>query len=239
MNEKSITLTPRLRAAADWVPRGAILCDVGTDHARLPAALLLEGRIQRAIASDIRSGPLERAARTVREYGLEDSVELRFCPGLEAVAPGEADTVTICGMGGEMILRILEAAPWTREDVTLILQPQRSQGELRRWLWEHGYRIDAEKVAVEGERWYTLLLCRGGAQALPPDPLSERTGHPLLWEKQGERVEYLHYLLKKDLELLERLSRARNPGEKAEELRRECALLEQWIEKLREGEWLT
>lgn len=237
MNEKSIRLTPRLRSAADWVPGGAILCDVGTDHALLPAALLLEGRIPRAIASDIRPGPLERAARTAAEYGLRDRVELRLCPGLEAVAPGEVDAVTICGMGGEMILRILEAAPWTRDRVTLILQPQRSQAELRRWLWGSGYAIEREKVVREGERWYTLLLCRGGEQKLPEHLLAEAAGHPLLWEKQPERADYLQYLLEKDRALLERLSRARNPGPRAEKLRRECAALERQIETLREGAW--
>lgn len=237
MNEKSIHLTPRLRAAAQWVPRGAVLCDVGTDHAQLPAALLLEGSIPRAIASDIRPGPLERAAHTVAAYGLTDRVELRLCPGLEAIAPGEVSAVTICGMGGEMILRILEAAPWTREDVTLILQPQRSQSELRRWLWGNGYAIEREKVVREGERWYTLLLCRGGAQILPDNPLAEPVGHPLLWERQSERVEYLSYLRRKDEELLERLGRAQNPGEKAEKLGKECALLDNWIEKLRKGVW--
>lgn len=239
MNEKRIRLTPRLRAAAEWVPPNAVLCDVGTDHALLPAALLLEGRIQRAIASDIRPGPLERAARTAAEYGLTDQVALRLCPGLEGIAPGEADTVTICGMGGEMILHILEAAAWTRENVTLILQPQRSQSELRRWLWDNGYRIDAEKVVREGERWYTLLRCRGGEQTLPADPLAELVGHPLLWEKQSERVGYLQFLLQKDRALLERLSRAQNPGEKAVKLRQECDLLENWIETLRKGEWPT
>lgn len=237
MNEKRIRLTPRLRAAAEWVPMNAIVCDVGTDHALLPAALLLEGRIPRAIASDIRPGPLERAARTAAEYGLTDRLALRLCPGLEGVAPGEVNAVTICGMGGEMILHILEAAPWTRENVTLILQPQRSQSELRRWLWDNGYRIDAEKVVREGERWYTLLLCRGGTQTLPSDPLAELTGHPLLWEKQRSRVEYLQFLLEKDRAMLERLGRAQNPGEKAEKLRKECDFLEKQIENLRKGAW--
>jgi tRNA (adenine22-N1)-methyltransferase len=237
MSERSITLTPRLRAAADWVPQGARLCDVGTDHALLPAALALEGRIQSAIASDIRPGPLERAGRTVAEYGLEDVIQRRLCPGLEGIAPGEADAVTICGMGGEMILRILEAAPWTKENVTLILQPQRSQQELRCWLWGSGYTIERERVVAEGERWYTLLLCRGGEQNLPEDPVAEVVGHPLLWEKQPERADYLAYVRKKDEELLERLSRSRHQEGKMDRLRRECALLEAWERKLREGAW--
>jgi tRNA (adenine22-N1)-methyltransferase len=237
MSEKRIRLTPRLQAAAEWVPQGAALCDVGTDHALLPAALLLEGRLDRAIASDIRPGPLERAARTAAQYGLTDRLALRLCPGLEGIAPGEADAVTICGMGGEMILHILEAAPWTKEGVTLILQPQRSQSELRRWLWGSGYAIQREKLVAEGERWYTLLLCRGGEQNLPEEPAAELVGHPRLWERQPERLEYLNYLLKKDRLLLERLSLSRQSEEKAEQLKKECARLEYWIEKLEKGAW--
>lgn len=236
-NEKTIPLTPRLRAAADWVPSGARLCDVGTDHAFLPAALVLEGRIPSAIASDIRPGPLERAQATLARYGLTDRVQTRLCPGLEAIRPGEADAVSICGMGGEMILHILEAAPWTREGVRLILQPQRSQPELRRWLWDHGCRIEAEKVICEGPRWYTLLLAEGGAQTLPPDPLAERTGHPLLWERQPERVEYLRFLRGKNEALLERLSRSEREGERRAALLEENRLLTDWIERLERGEW--
>ena len=37
-----IELKPRLRMAADLVPAGARLADVGNDHYYLPAALLLE-----------------------------------------------------------------------------------------------------------------------------------------------------------------------------------------------------
>lgn len=237
MSERSITLTPRLSAAAAWVPQGARLCDVGTDHALLPAALALEGRIQGAIASDIRPGPLERAGRTVAEYGLESVIQRRLCPGLEGILPGEADAVTICGMGGEMILHILEAAPWTKEGVALILQPQRSQQELRRWLWGSGYAIQREKLVAEGERWYTLLLCRGGEQNLPEDPVAELVGHPLLWERQPERAEYLAYVRKKKEELLERLSRSKDQESKMARLRRECSLLEAWERNLREGAW--
>ncbi len=236
-NEKTIALTPRLRAAAQWVPMGARLCDVGTDHAQLPAALVREGRISSAIASDIRPGPLARAQATIERFGLGQRIQTRLCAGLEGVSPGEADAVSICGMGGEMILRILEAAPWTREGVTLILQPQRSQAELRCWLWGHGYRIDAEKVVREGTRWYTLLLSRGGEQHLPPEALADAAGHPLLWERQDERVDYLRHLREKNEALLERLKRSEREGERIAALTQQQRELTAWVERLERGAW--
>ena len=40
-----LELTPRLRQAAQWVPQGVRLADIGTDHGHLPIWLMLQGRI--------------------------------------------------------------------------------------------------------------------------------------------------------------------------------------------------
>lgn len=156
-------LSPRLRMVGDLVPAGARLADVGTDHAYLPAALLLEGKIPWAVAADLRRGPLDRARATVRTYGLTKRVAFRLCDGLTGVRPDEADAVAIAGMGGETIAAILQAAPWVRErDVPLILQPMSSMPDLREWLQENGFCIGTERLAREGDALYTALLVRAG-----------------------------------------------------------------------------
>ena len=160
---KKLELTPRLRMVADLVPAGERMADVGTDHAYLPAALVLEGKIPSAIAADLRPGPLSRAKITVREYGLNDKITFRLCDGLRGIRPEEIQAAVIAGMGGETIASILEAAPWVRErDVTLVLQPMSSISDLRLWLGQNGYRIVAEKLACEGNTLYTALLVRAG-----------------------------------------------------------------------------
>ena len=112
--KKVIELTPRLRQVADLVPAGARLTDVGTDHAYLPAALVLEEKIPSAIAADLRPGPLDRAKATVREYGLANQIGFRLCDGLSGIRPEdfadrEEEGILLVPRAGEMLYRLKSA----------------------------------------------------------------------------------------------------------------------------------
>lgn len=162
MEAKTLQLQPRLHYIAGCVGAGARLADVGTDHGYLPVYLLQRGHIASAIASDINAMPLAHARATAREYGVA-GISFRLCPGLARIRPEECDTVAIAGMGGETIIAILAAAPWTRDGAhTLILQPQTKVTELRRWLAENGYRFEAEQLVRDKDQLYTVLTVRGG-----------------------------------------------------------------------------
>lgn len=189
----NLQLSPRLAAVAELIPPGALLADVGTDHAYLPVWLLRQGQIPRAVVTDLRTGPLDHARRTAREQGVVHQMEFRLCDGLRGVAPGECDTISIAGMGGETIVGILAQAPWTKER-SLILQPQSTQNVLRRWLIENGYCIRSERVAREGDRWYVVLQVAGGSMS-PLTPGEEMAGRPETWLLQPERRGYLAWLL--------------------------------------------
>ena len=155
-------LTPRLKLAADFCLPCHSIIDVGCDHAYLCLHLVEQGA-RRVFASDIRPGPLAAAKEHIAACGRQDCVQAVLCPGLEAFDPADADTVSICGMGGEMIASILEAAPWTAAgDHKLVLQPMTNGHKLRQWLAEHGYAIEKEALAREGERIYVVLQARGG-----------------------------------------------------------------------------
>ena len=158
-----LELTPRLALLASWVPPGARLIDVGTDHGYLPAWLIQNGRIEEALASDLRPGPLSRAEDTARRCGVEGKMRLRLCPGLSAIRPEEGDTIAIAGMGGENIAMILSAAPWTADGQhTLLLQPQSRSEVLRRFLQDRGYRILREQLVRDRGILYPVLEARGG-----------------------------------------------------------------------------
>ena len=160
--DHTFKLPPRLAAIAALVPDGARLADVGTDHALLPIRLLLDGKIQRAVATDIRPGPLSRAKENAYAAGVQD-LSCVLCDGLTGVSPDSVDTVVIAGMGGENI-----AAPWACRNALCILQPMSRPEELRAALPSLGLTIRAERLVRDAGRLYSVLAVRAGA----PEALS-------------------------------------------------------------------
>ena len=178
MKMRELALQPRLQLLADMVPAGSRLADVGTDHGYLPVYLLQQGRISRAIASDIVDGPLQHARQTAAEYEV-DGIDFRLCPGLDAIAPHEADTVVIAGMGGETIQAILSAAPWTADGShLLLLQPMTKVEYLRKWLVDNGYAFTEERLVWDKDHLYPVFAVRGGTQ--PPLTAAQQYGGVLL-----------------------------------------------------------
>ena len=178
MKMRELALQPRLQLLADMVPAGSRLADVGTDHGYLPVYLLQQGRISRAIASDIVDGPLQHARQTAAEYEV-DGIDFRLCPGLDAIAPHEADTVVIAGMGGETIQAILSAAPWTADGShLLLLQPMTKVEYLRKWLVDNEYAFTEERLVWDKDHLYPVFAVRGGTQ--PPLTAAQQYGGVLL-----------------------------------------------------------
>ncbi len=153
----SLRLDARLNSAAALV-RGGRLADVGTDHAYLPVALLLMGKIEYAVASDINKGPLARARKTVTEHGVEKKVDLVLCNGLDGIEKYKPDDITILGMGGELIADIIEAAEWVKDGrYRLILQPMTRREVLREYLVTHGFLIIDEQMSRADGRIYQTI----------------------------------------------------------------------------------
>ncbi len=153
-------LDNRLKMCADMVSGKGIVCDVGTDHAYLAAELITSGKCSRVIASDVRQGPLNAAAKTVEKYDISDKVELVLSNGLENISPKNVSDVVIAGMGGETIIEILDNAPvsWQcNDECRFILQPMTKVEELRKWLWETGKTIVEERAVEDGDRVYIVM----------------------------------------------------------------------------------
>ncbi len=154
------TLSLRLKTIASLVPFGARVCDVGTDHARLPIFLKQNNIAKTVIATDLNEKPLKNAQKNVTENGV-DGISLRLCDGLSAIKYGEADTVIVAGIGGEVISGILKNCDWIKNtDITLILQPTTSPEVLRRFLARNGFEIVSETPVFENKKIYSVILAK-------------------------------------------------------------------------------
>ena len=153
-----IHLTPRQQMAADLIRPGRPLADIGTDHAQLPAALLQQGLIPFAWCMDVRKGPLENARATIEACGLTDRTELILCNGFTGLPPGTCHDFVVAGMGGVLTVSLFEAAPWLKDPENhFVLQPQSHLEELRRYLYENGYKILQETAVLDHHRPYTAM----------------------------------------------------------------------------------
>ncbi len=156
-----MVLSKRLQRIADFIPPGAQIIDVGTDHAYIPIWLLLDDPGATAVATDIRSGPLQRARADAEYYGVSDRLTLLLGDGLAPCMPDSGDTVILAGMGGETMIGILSAAPWVKEK-RLILQPQTKLEELRDWLASNGYGIVDAALVHDTGRLYLVWYVEAG-----------------------------------------------------------------------------
>lgn len=158
-------LSARMSLAASKVTAGSRLADVGTDHGYIPIALVLSGRISRAVAMDVNEGPLERARENIHAYGLDTYISVRLSDGLKELRPGEADTVLIAGMGGPLTARILREGQAVLDTVKeLVLQPQSEIDLVRRYLFENGFQIIEEDIAFDGGKYYPMMRAVHGLQ---------------------------------------------------------------------------
>jgi tRNA (adenine22-N1)-methyltransferase len=153
---KDVILKNRLQAAASFVRRGSAVADVGTDHAWLPIYLLSRGIASRAVASDINEGPLCRARINIPK-NLVKKIELRLTDGLRGIEDASVDDVLICGMGGELIARIIKDAPFVKnEKIRLVLQPMTKAPALREFLLSEGFSIIGETLSFDDRIYQTL-----------------------------------------------------------------------------------
>ena len=161
-------LSKRLAAVAEFVPQGARLLDVGSDHAYLPIALMEEGKIDFAIAGEVVKGPYESAVHNVAGAGLADKIAVRLADGLAAFETSDqVTTITICGMGGGLIADILAAGVEKLASVDrLILQPNNREDELRAWLMNNGFKLITEEIMTENDKFYEIMVVEHGQMTL-------------------------------------------------------------------------
>lgn len=222
-------LSKRLKTIASLVSAGSIAADIGTDHGYVPIFLVSEGISPSAYAMDVRTGPLERAAEHVRDCGLEEKITLRLSDGLEKLQPGEADTIIIAGMGGELICRILEEGRHVWESTEhLILSPQSELSAVRHYLEENGFAIVQEKMLKEEGKYYVVMEVGHGRMKFTR-PCDYEFGRDLIEKRDPVLAEFLKQEKALFAEILTSLPE--QASESTEKRKKELAEKIRWIEE--------
>ena len=206
-------LDNRLAALSALVPYGTRVADVGTDHAYLAIALKKERGAKLVIATDKNEGPCAAAQRTLAEAGLADCIPVRCGDGLSVLVPGEVDTICIAGMGGGLIATILaEGMEVLSHVIRLVLQPMNDAAVLRHWLYENGWHIANESLALADGRLYELIAAEPGMEKMP-EPWLLTLG-PALWR---EKPPLLAHHVETQMERLRRILRGMEKSATAKE----------------------
>ena len=154
-------LSKRLQTIADFVKKDAVVADIGTDHAHIPIYLIINKIINKAYACDINKGPLEKARENIENFGVSENIVLRLSNGLDKMSNKEVDTIIIAGMGGELIIDILNRGKvFFDKKNTFILSPHTKTDEVRDYLIRKGFKIIKEDMCIDEGKFYTVMEVR-------------------------------------------------------------------------------
>lgn len=152
-----VKLSKRLLAIANLVPKAQSLGDIGCDHGLLSIYLVKNKIVNEALATDVGMGPLKHAKDNIRAFCLTDKIETRLSDGFKEIHPGEAEVIVIAGMGGLLMIRLLEEGKKVWEKAkAVILSPQRDERLVREYmsgicLW------DTDTFVPDDGKIYTVM----------------------------------------------------------------------------------
>ncbi|MCL6637690.1 MAG: class I SAM-dependent methyltransferase [Alicyclobacillus sp.] len=236
----TVELSRRLQGVAEFVPAGCRFADIGTDHAFLPIYLVQTGQITRAVACDIKAGPVNAARRNVHRYGLDELIDVRQGDGLSPLQPGEVEVVAIAGLGGikavELLRRGLDV---TRRLQRVIVQPMNGGGYVRRFFREHGFGLAGEVLLAEDGRFYTVLAgdrqvdVHAGYHLWPPADhgLCDEYGPYILRQRDPLTVAYMQAERVALARVLQQLAAGRSAAAqvRAHEIAEQLAEVDRWL----------
>nr|NNM91302.1 hypothetical protein [Bacilli bacterium] len=161
-------LGARLQAIASMIPRGALVIDIGADHAKLPIHVVQNGICQQAIIVEVTKGPYESAKNNVLLSGYASKIDVRLGDGLHPIERHEVDQIVMAGMGGMTIFAILTSLYanqlLAQRDHVLLLNPMNAGGFLRYALLQLAYDVEVDQLVQEDGIIYNIMRCRASTR---------------------------------------------------------------------------
>lgn len=146
----------RLETICSLIEPCGTLADIGCDHGIVSLYAAKNSLAQKIYACDVSAECLGKARSILSRYPQVDFLcGDGFSPLAAAgIAP---DAAVICGMGGELIIKIMQARHCNPD---VIAGGQKNTDKLRIFFCDNGYRIDKDEKVFERGKFYDVIRAR-------------------------------------------------------------------------------
>lgn len=173
----------------DRARRGRVI-DVGSDHGLLALYCLKNELTPFCVCTDIHEKPALRTRECLAGKNYANRSQVFCTDGLDGVDLLPCDNVVMAGLGGNTAISVMERAmsatsPEVLAETDFILQPQKSQDEVRVFLFSRGFKIIDETACIDRGLFYICMRVRydGVVRELAPE---DKYFGPLLRLKSDE-----------------------------------------------------
>lgn len=203
-------LSKRMQMVVDLLPTGLRVADIGCDHGFVSIYLIEQNKAKKVIAMDINEGPLLRAKEHIIDCGLEEKIELRQSDGFEKIHDDEIDLAVIAGMGGRLMLRMIqEKLPMIKKMRGLVLQPQSDLELVRNTVNSWGFVFEKENMVLDEGKYYpAFFVSYVNENQKKLAEVEANFGPLLLKEKNPVLLSFLKKEEEKFLEIYKRIKEA-------------------------------
>ncbi|MDU1399650.1 class I SAM-dependent methyltransferase [Finegoldia magna] len=155
----------RLEEIINLVEDNSIVADIGTDHGIVPYELIKSNKAKKVIASDISEKSLDKLREKLDYLDEPEKIILNVSDGLDNLNEYQVDTVIISGMGGNLIVDILNKNIDVAKSANcLILGANNSLSVLRKFLHDNSFEIIEEVDLFENDKYYQIIKVKVGKQ---------------------------------------------------------------------------
>mgnify|MGYP001027288330 FL=1 len=154
-----MSLSKRLNAIYNLVDYGSSLADIGADHGQLIIELYHNKVCKKLFCNDNKIGPYTILKSNVSK--VSEDIEVSLSSGIEAL-PSYIDTLVIAGMGGDLIIDIINKHVDKLTNIsTIILAPNTNVNLVRQVVSKLGYKITKEVVVFEKHYYQIIRFDKG------------------------------------------------------------------------------
>ena len=214
-------LSKRLSVIKEMVPSG-VVADVGSDHGKLIISLLEDKVILKGYGIENKKAPFSRLEKAIDDAHAKEQLTALFSDGISEL-PSDVDVVVIAGMGGYLIINILESHPEKLTNVkSIVVDAHNSVDKVRKSIVSLGYFIRDEKVVFEDDIYYEIIRFDKG-ESKPLDELDYEFG-PILRREKSDLFRQKYQTMLVNLKAL--LSKDNLPQTRRDEINRQIERLE-------------